>query len=200
MAKLKRTVLSAVQHHVNPGYYPFWEYSVGMRRKPGFLWAVRWGVHRLLTQNTMLLVVMQYLYKYKPPILLHLIYPIQPAHFITIPAFSHKLLYQLLDVCSSKQGHSSKATNKPIGSSSSPTPSRQFQTPTITLIQAPHTSSKNGQNPLWTLTQILQTYHKKLQNSTKTPIKAFLPCSKNYQNLVSTPKALQICHRNLQKN
>ena len=102
MAKLKRTVLSAVQHHVNPGYYPFWEYSVGMRRKPGFLWAVRWGVYRLLTQNTMLLVVMQYLYKFRigprlisvdaqdttqPPILLHLIYPIQPAHFITIPAF-----------------------------------------------------------------------------------------------------------------
>ena len=60
MAKLKRTVLSAVQHHINSGYYPFWEYAVGMRRKPGFLCVVRWAVYRCLTQYIMLLVVTHY--------------------------------------------------------------------------------------------------------------------------------------------
>ena len=57
MAKLKRSVLSAVQPHVNSGYCPFWKYTIGMRRKPGFLWAARLGVNRFQTPNITLLVV-----------------------------------------------------------------------------------------------------------------------------------------------
>ena len=127
MAKLKRTVLAAVQPHVNSGYYPFWEYTVGMRRKPGFLWAARLGVHRLQTPNITLLVVMQHLY-FKTRIGPRLISvdaqdtthsPILIHSLISFLAFLHSLLYQLLAVSSSKLlGHSPIATKNLPGSSS----------------------------------------------------------------------------------
>ena len=56
MAKLKRLALSAVQHFIDSGHYPFWECAVGMR-KPGSVCVVRWGAHRYRTQIITLLVV-----------------------------------------------------------------------------------------------------------------------------------------------
>ena len=45
MAKLKQTVFAALQLYFCSGYYPIWEYPVGMR-KPGLLSAARLSAHR----------------------------------------------------------------------------------------------------------------------------------------------------------
>ena len=149
MAKLKRFVLSAVQHFIDSGHYPFWECAVGMRRKPGFVYVARWGVHRFLTQNITLLVVMHYFSKSRiglrlisvdaqdttqSPILLNLdlitLYLIQSANLFISTTFSNMLPYQLLTTCLSKQRLPTKATNNPIGSPSSRTPPSGNSKPT----------------------------------------------------------------------
>ena len=88
------------------------------------------GVHRLQTPNTMLLVVMQYIYKFRigprlisvdaqdttqTPILTHSTYATQFMHSFIFLVFLHTLFYQLLNVRSSQQGHSPKATKNPPG-------------------------------------------------------------------------------------
>ena len=59
MAKLKPTVSAAVQLYFRSGYYPIWEYTVGMR-KPGLLWAVRLSAHRARAPNINILRVTSY--------------------------------------------------------------------------------------------------------------------------------------------
>ena len=157
MAKLKRTVLAAVQPHVNSGYYPFWEYTVGMRRKPGFLWAARLGVHRVQTPIITLLVVTQHLDQ-KIRIIPRLIsvdaqntahFPILIHTLTSFSAFLHPLMHQLLAVSSTKLlDHSPEATkNLP---ESSPKLSKHSpkiaKTPPESSPKLPEHSPKHSEN------------------------------------------------------
>ena len=149
LAKLKRTVLAAVQLHFSSGYYPFWEYTVGMRRKPGFLWAARLGVHRFQTPNIMLLVVMQHLY-YKIRIGPRLIISVDAQDTKHSPILIHSLIHFFSSLFT--------RTIVPIVSCKLIKASRSFsnsyQKPSWKLIEAPQTCSKTCQNPCFAITSI----------------------------------------------
>ena len=127
MAKLKRLVLSAVQHFIDSGHYPFWECAVGMRRKPGSVCVVRWGAHRYLTQFITLSVVINYSKSRiglrlisvdaqnttQSPILCDLdstFYFTHSANFLSI-TFTYMLPYQSLTSCLSKRLPSTRNIN-----------------------------------------------------------------------------------------